>query len=366
MLLILREEIICFIILAFLAFYYANTKIKEKGQSFVGVIANALCYVAFDAITVITIHNQEYFGIWNDLAHYGFYLFGVLLGFAFYTYCVNMQYVSIRRIKHHRWGCIPLIIYLVSAICLRPEYAQCCQGIWYSWGPLAFIVYAIFVWYCICGMAILVYHHKKLDARVVNAIYPMMGALAASIIVQIFHPELLMTGASATFMCLGIFIAMDNPDKKYREQALWDFLTGLRNRNSYERDVAKYSSYHGHMGVLVADLNNLKAINDHCGHEEGDAFIRTAAEILQKNLDSATSIYRVGGDEFIAFFINPDDKKIEREIDLVLRSCALVTHFQYPLEIAIGYHSNTQTIHDIIQAADHKMYEHKAALKSKS
>ena len=33
---------------------------------------------------------------------------------------------------------------------------------------------------------------------------------------------------------------MDNPEKKYEEWALWDFLTGLKNRNCYERELEKY------------------------------------------------------------------------------------------------------------------------------
>ena len=105
-------------------------------------------------------------------------------------------------------------------------------------------------------------------------------------------------------------------------------------------------------------------INDNYGHEEGDLFISTAAHILKECLTSAEAVYRVGGDEFIAVFINPADARIEKEINDIAAKCLSVTSFPCLLEIAIGYQSNNKNIHDLIKMADKKMYEHKRLLKS--
>ena len=107
---------------------------------------------------------------------------------------------------------------------------------------------------------------------------------------------------------------MDNPEKKYEEWALWDFLTGLKNRNCYDREFEKYEKFHEHVGVIVADVNNLKKVNDTYGHEEGDKLIIAAANVLKECLSSASAIYRLGGDEFLAIFEKPDDAQIRREI----------------------------------------------------
>ena len=365
MFLILREELICLIILIFLSFYYSNNKIKEKGQPFGRIINYSVLYVFFDMITVITVNNQEivHESI-NNLAHYIFYLLGVLVGFSYYIYAVKMVslYESERILK--KIGYFPIPIYLLCAIKYPVEYTT---GMYsnYSSGKLAYITYCIFLGYCIVGSVLLFVYRKRIDERVKNAIFPMVFALCTSVIVQAFCPELLMTGGSATLLCLGIFVALDNPDKKYKEQALWDFLTGLKNRNSYDKEVMTYENMKKKdIGVFVADLNNLKKINDSCGHEAGDDFISTAAHIIKDCLKSADSVYRIGGDEFVAIFINPNEEQIQKEMHEIKERCDKEMKFVYPLEIAMGYHSGNKNIHEIIQTADEKMYEHKLSMKS--
>ncbi len=366
MLLILREEFICLVILIFLSFYYKNSKIKERGQPFWRIINYSTLYVIFDAITVITVNNQDKVPrIVNSLAHYIFYLLGILVGFSFYHYCVKICHIYKYEKMLKIIGYIPIPIYFISALQIPMKFVN---GAYtnYSAGTLAFITFGIFLLYCLVGNILLFIFRKQIDDRVKNAVFPMMLALCISVIVQAFYPELLMTGASATFMCLGVFIALDNPDKKYKEQALWDFLTGLKNRNSYDKEIQMYENKK-HIGILVADLNNLKKINDTYGHTDGDEFINTAANILKENLKSADNIYRIGGDEFIAVFVSPDETTVKNEIEQVRTCCSQIDKFPVPLVIAMGYHAGTiHNLKEMIDEADKLMYENKSQIKNKA
>ena len=362
MLLILREEIVCLVLLAFLAFYYANIKIKEKGQHFAELISCSIFYVLSDIFSLITVNNQEFVGEFiNNLAHYIFYYAGIVIGFTFFLYCLNLSQYKKYYTTYINLGFIPFIIYIISVFCFKPQYEY--TYIHYSWGPLAFITYGLFVFYCLVGAIIIIYNHKTIDDRSKSALYPMLGAVLVSIVAQIIIPELLLTSGTATFLCLGIFIAMDNPDKQFREQALWDFATGLKNRNSFERDVSKYQHLSDSVGVVMADLNDLKLINDTFGHEDGDAYIRTAANILQTCFKSAVNIYRIGGDEFAVFFINPNSAVIESEMKQTFAEFKKIDSFPFPLSIAMGYCNNAETLQKTIEIADKRMYENKILLK---
>ena|GEM_PF-4699437 len=54
----------------------------------------------------------------------------------------------------------------------------------------------------------------------------------------------------------------------------------------------------GSVGVIVLDVDHFKAINDHSGHEAGDAVIKHIAHSLQRKLSKGEFLARLGGDEF--------------------------------------------------------------------
>ncbi len=84
--------------------------------------------------------------------------------------------------------------------------------------------------------------------------------------------------------------------------ALSDPLTDLGNRRAFDRamdrEEARCARF-GHLaGVLVLDLDGLKALNDTLGHDAGDDLLRRAADTLRTTLRGADQAFRIGGDEF--------------------------------------------------------------------
>ncbi|WP_027882315.1 GGDEF domain-containing protein [Meiothermus rufus] len=88
----------------------------------------------------------------------------------------------------------------------------------------------------------------------------------------------------------------------YREelerQARTDWLTGAGNRRAFERALQGLSPG---WGLIVVDVDGLKAINDTQGHHAGDRHLREIARQLQAVLLQG-GLYRVGGDEFALLF----------------------------------------------------------------
>ena len=83
-----------------------------------------------------------------------------------------------------------------------------------------------------------------------------------------------------------------------------DLLTGLYNRNRLNNDMNEIlASPDALTSLIFLDINGLKKVNDLEGHIAGDILIKRAANTLISVFHN-NDIYRVGGDEFVALFLN--------------------------------------------------------------
>lgn len=79
-----------------------------------------------------------------------------------------------------------------------------------------------------------------------------------------------------------------------------DLLTGAFNRNAMLEHIDRLL-HAGSVGVIYCDITALKETNDTRGHNAGDKLIRHCYDLIHSALDTQ-SIYRTGGDEFVAIF----------------------------------------------------------------
>ena len=88
-----------------------------------------------------------------------------------------------------------------------------------------------------------------------------------------------------------------------REQATKDFLTRIWNRSSIldilQRELVRGGREKRGVGVVLADLDHFKEVNDTYGHFAGDAVLREFARRMQGSIRSYDAIGRYGGEEFL-------------------------------------------------------------------
>lgn len=88
-----------------------------------------------------------------------------------------------------------------------------------------------------------------------------------------------------------------------QHSATHDELTGLLNRASIvdtlRRELARSHREGVSCGVLLADLDHFKSVNDSLGHSAGDCVLLEAASRLLKGIRSYDSVGRYGGEEFL-------------------------------------------------------------------
>ena len=117
-------------------------------------------------------------------------------------------------------------------------------------------------------------------------------------------------------------IAADLLVKRLKVLSSIDMLTGVMNRNEMNNRIDRIVSGEDqirNLGVVFADLNGLKRVNDDKGHISGDQLLKQAAGVLQSTFPEG-SIFRAGGDEFMAIIPDTDEETLQRKADIVRNS----------------------------------------------
>lgn len=92
---------------------------------------------------------------------------------------------------------------------------------------------------------------------------------------------------------------------KARTEAEHDRLTGLYNRNGFERRAEQFLEKESPGGAFILfDLDNFKQVNDSAGHPEGDHVLQIFAKCLTEFFRKEDIIGRLGGDEFAVLLGN--------------------------------------------------------------
>ena len=149
-----------------------------------------------------------------------------------------------------------------------------------------------------------------------------------------------------------------------------DPLTRLPNRATFDPQLSLAVSSARkdgcHTGVVVADMNNLKSMNDVYGHHVGDAALRALAAELAVKSGPDCMVARIGGDEFgIVLPVTRDEPTARRMCaHLGDRVTASVTLADIPIIVNASagialYPEDGQTVEALYKAADRSMYAHK-------
>lgn len=374
--LVLREELACAVILIMLLGY--NIIYGSKSEKiFLRICLFALAHVIFDGITVFMVNNQELVGkTLNDIMHVMMFLSAVLFDCEMFCYILKNLVPKAALRKYLILAKLPVIIYIIAMPFLEIQYIDGKETS-YSTGSCVVAGYTLIGLYTIIGTVLLAVNIRKIEKSVTIGLLPCNIFVIICMCIQLSVVEFLFTGAAVTIITMGLFFAIENPAAHYMKRAYIDIDTGIKNKNCYNEDMKRLNekffiaeNNNGSFICTVCDINGLKTVNDNFGHIAGDELIRAAADVLSKNLKSAYNVYRIGGDEFVAVFIGHNKDKIEKEIADVRTNCGKYTELPHPLSIAIGLADVSDdtfvSIFDIVSLADKRMYEDKIRIKKEN
>ena len=150
-----------------------------------------------------------------------------------------------------------------------------------------------------------------------------------------------------------------------RRKAETDGLTGLYNRAKFIETKEALSHYEGNIAVIYIDINDLKLVNDTKGHEYGDKLITGISGIIDSIQDDNISGYRIGGDEFVVFVVEPKEDDVLLLIDNIKKeSYKRRIDDNTVLSVAIGFaEGKASELQNLLEDADEKMYLDKQKTK---
>lgn len=168
----------------------------------------------------------------------------------------------------------------------------------------------------------------------------------------------------------------DNESKiKYMSKTMYkDPLTSVGNKSAYLEMVDMLNNMinagQPRFSVVMADINNLKYINDSYGHEKGDYYINGCCQIICRIFDHSP-VYRIGGDEFVVIL---QDNDYDRRQMLYAKSMiefhnSYMAHNKEPWErfsASVGladYVNYDREYKDTFRRADENMYKAKLNFK---
>lgn len=152
-----------------------------------------------------------------------------------------------------------------------------------------------------------------------------------------------------------------------KNQAVCDALTGLYNRRYFEdflkKEALRANRQNTKFSVIGLDLDFLKQINDNYGHNYGDIAIKTIAEVIKNNARSIDVPARIGGEEFNILLPGIDSEgamiaaeRIRKAIET--EELPVIGKITASLGVAT-YLEQTDDIDELLELADHAMYQSK-------
>lgn len=144
----------------------------------------------------------------------------------------------------------------------------------------------------------------------------------------------------------------DSMTQLYNKRYYWELLPQLENEKN--------------IGVIYMDIDNLKLMNDRCGHDLGDEVIMNAADLIHNYEIAGAECCRVGGDEFVMIIRNTTLEEVD---DLVVRlredknNVLSNASKEFVCRLAVGgaFRLENESIGATIKNAEQEMYKNKHA-----
>ncbi|MBO9531891.1 MAG: diguanylate cyclase [Solirubrobacteraceae bacterium] len=189
-------------------------------------------------------------------------------------------------------------------------------------------------------------------------------------------PSLVLDDPPILILPLGVMLCVALPAAMVREleiasrdTASIDTLTGALNRGALESRITELdgevtAAMASRVGVIMADLDHFKAVNDELGHDAGDGVLREVVQRIRAVLGPLTPVYRVGGEEFAVLMAGADVAQVTVVAERLLEAVHAAPIGGRDITMSFGVAAGTldrEAVTDVLERADEALYLAKRA-----
>jgi len=318
----------------------------------------------------------------------------LVLGFLFFLfiipdYFVNREFQTIMQIFYIRLGFLILVFVLFTLLQFEASWAYLKELI----GIYSIIVAGCFlmIYYIYdsanlyiqsFGVTLLVIIFFNLNPYWLYAALISTLTGAGFFIITHMRPEMMSASSTYAVYVYIILIIMMSSISAYRlnvnkrmqylntkeleRLSVTDPLTGIYNRGKFDQELKKWvelaKRYNHDCTLILFDLDDLKAINDACGHMIGDQVIISITNLVKDIIRSSDVFARWGGDEFAILL--PNTEKNEA-IELVERIRNVISRHHFDqvgcisCSFGIASFDEASDMNELLNIADKKLYQAK-------
>jgi len=186
-----------------------------------------------------------------------------------------------------------------------------------------------------------------------------------------FDPEELRARLRAATRILGLHAALLRAQDDLRVLATRDGLTGLFNRRAIldmlDRELVRAKREGSSLGVVLADVDHFKKVNDTYGHSAGDAVLQQVAQRMRTTVRAYDSVGRYGGEELLLVLPQCEEDEAaltaERTREAIAATPCTAGEVELPVHVSLGVAASrtlgTFDAKALIHAADAALYRAK-------
>ena len=292
-----------------------------------------------------------------------YFILTPLMGFTYYSYTVSVIYIDIEKArKLIIAGAVPGMLYVLMV--LTNHYSRHIFDITkaegYMRGDWIALMYCAFYTYSLASIGVTIFNRRQMDKEIYNILIVCPLLTMMVIFVQQLLPYVMLSGSAATCALLIIYLHLQN------KQISVDYLTNLPNRQELldmigfllKREPEKK------FALLIVSLRSFRQINNTCGQQKGDIFLKEVANFLRK-LGPKGNVYRFSGDEFALLFVKDDADVVKDCVTRIKRRMEQpwqADEYRFILSTAMGvvwHPGGTESVENIINSIEYAVTQAK-------